>query len=74
MVDKFFPLYLLDGGKWKEIGEERRPKNLRDYHEINLYDDNLKFKGKGYYKKEDRPYGNTIGQVIETLSKHKNRK
>jgi len=68
---EFFPLFLLDGGEWKEIGEEKRPKNLRDHHEIKLYDDNMKFKGMGYYRKEDRPYGNTVDQVIDTLRKFK---
>ncbi len=69
----FFPLFLLDGGKWKEIGEERRPKNLNDYNEIKLYDDNMKFKGIGYYRKAERPYGNTVAEVITSLSKFKKR-
>ena len=70
----FFPLFLLDGGNWVEIGEERRPKNLNDHNEIKLYDDNMKFKGMGYYRKSERPYGNTVAEVVTSLSKFKNRK
>ncbi len=45
--------YILTSGKWIKQTEIYNLPSTKEYWCINLYDDDLNFKGAGYYKKNN---------------------